>query len=88
MAGKTSNADICITEIGGTIGDMESQPFIEAIRQIALDIGIERNCLFVHVTLVPYIKSSEEQKSKPTRYSVHELQAMGINPNIIVTRTR
>lgn len=86
MAGKTSGADICITEIGGTIGDMESQPFIEAIRQIALDIGTE-NCLFVHVTLVPYIKSSGEQKSKPTQHSVHELQAMGINPNIIVART-
>ena len=84
--GTRSNADIVITEIGGTIGDIESQPFIEAIRQVSLDLGRE-NCLFIHVTLVPYIKSSGEHKSKPTQHSVKELQALGITPNIIVTRS-
>ena len=84
--GTKSNADIVITEIGGTIGDIESQPFIEAIRQVSLDLGRE-NCLFIHVTLVPYIKSSGEHKSKPTQHSVKELQALGITPNIIVTRS-
>lgn len=83
--GKKSNADIVITEIGGTTGDIESQPFLEAIRQISLEIGKE-NCLFIHVTLVPYIKSSGEHKSKPTQHSVKELRALGINPDIIVTR--
>ncbi|MCL2084133.1 MAG: CTP synthase, partial [Oscillospiraceae bacterium] len=74
------NADVLITEIGGTIGDIESQPFIEAIRQISLENGWE-NCLFIHVTLVPYLKASGEHKSKPTQHSVKELQAMGITPN-------
>lgn len=83
--GKKSNADIVITEIGGTTGDIESQPFLEAIRQISLEIGKE-NCLFIHVTLVPYIKSSGEHKSKPTQHSVKELRSLGINPDIIVTR--
>ncbi|MDF2567057.1 MAG: synthase, partial [Oscillospiraceae bacterium] len=83
--GQNSHADIVITEIGGTTGDIESQPFIEAIRQVSLEVGHE-NCLFIHVTLVPYIKSSGEHKSKPTQHSVKELRAVGINPNIIVTR--
>lgn len=83
--GKKSNADIVITEIGGTTGDIESQPFLEAIRQISLESGKE-NCLFIHVTLVPYIKSSGEHKSKPTQHSVKELRSLGINPDIIVTR--
>lgn len=83
--GKKSNADIVITEIGGTTGDIESQPFLESIRQISLDVGKE-NCLFVHVTLVPYISSSGEYKSKPTQHSVKELRSLGINPDIIVTR--
>ena len=83
--GKTSNADIVITEIGGTVGDIESQPFLEAIRQVSLEAG-PHNCMFIHVTLVPYIKSSGEHKSKPTQHSVKELQAMGISPTVIVCR--
>ncbi len=74
-----------ITEIGGTIGDIESQPFIEAIRQVAREVGRD-NCCFIHVTLVPYISGSEEFKSKPTQHSVKELQGMGINPDIIIPR--
>jgi len=83
--GKKTNADVVITEIGGTIGDIESQPFIEAVRQISLEVGRE-NSLFIHVCLVPYLKASGEHKSKPTQHSVKELQGMGINPNIIVLR--
>ena len=83
--GKKTDADVVITEIGGTIGDIESQPFIEAVRQISLEVGRE-NSLFIHVTLVPYLSGSEEHKSKPTQHSVKELQGMGINPNIIVLR--
>ena len=84
-AGKTSGADVVITEIGGTIGDIESQPFLEAVRQISLETGRE-NSLFIHVTLVPYLHGSNEHKSKPTQHSVKELQGMGIVPNIIVLR--
>ena len=83
--GKTSKADIVITEIGGTIGDIESQPFIEAARQVSLEVGKE-NSLFIHVTLVPYLHGSEEHKTKPTQHSVKELQGMGVNPNIIILR--
>ena len=83
--GEKTDADVVITEIGGTIGDIESQPFIEAIRQVGLEVGRE-NALYVHVTLVPYLKASGEHKSKPTQHSVKELQGMGINPNIIVLR--
>ncbi|MDE6189412.1 MAG: CTP synthase [Clostridia bacterium] len=83
--GKKSKADVVLTEIGGTIGDIESQPFLEAIRQISHEVG-RGNCLFVHVTLVPYIKSSGEQKSKPTQHSCKELMGLGINPDIIVCR--
>ena len=83
--GKKTGADVVITEIGGTIGDIESQPFIEAVRQISLEVGRE-NSLFIHVTLVPFLRGSDEHKSKPTQHSVKELQGMGINPNIIVLR--
>ncbi|MBO4862864.1 MAG: CTP synthase [Eubacterium sp.] len=83
--GNETDADVVITEIGGTIGDIESQPFLEAVRQISLEVGRE-NSLFIHVTLVPYLHGSEEHKSKPTQHSVKELQGMGINPNIIVLR--
>ena len=83
--GKKTNADVVITEIGGTIGDIEGQPFIEAARQISLEVGRE-NSLFIHVTLVPYLHGSEEHKSKPTQHSVKELQGMGVHPNIIVLR--
>ena len=83
--GKKTDADVVITEIGGTIGDIESQPFIEAVRQISLEVGRE-NSLFIHVTLVPFLRGSDEHKSKPTQHSVKELQGMGINPNIVVLR--
>ena len=83
---EKSGADVLITEIGGTTGDIESQPFLEAIRQTALSKGKE-NCLFVHVTLVPYLKGSNEHKSKPTQHSVKELRSMGISPDIIVARS-
>ncbi|MCI5745995.1 MAG: CTP synthase [Erysipelotrichaceae bacterium] len=81
-----TKADIVITEIGGTIGDIESQPFLEAIRQFALEVG-RKNCLFIHVCLVPFISGSDEYKSKPTQHSVKELQASGIHPDIIITRS-
>ncbi len=85
QVGKTTGADIVITEIGGTTGDIESQPFLEAIRQVAREVGRD-NCCFIHVTLVPYISGSCEFKSKPTQHSVKELQGMGIFPDIIVAR--
>ena len=83
--GKKTDADIIITEIGGTVGDIESQPFIEAVRQISLEVGRE-NSLFIHVTLVPFLSGSDEHKSKPTQHSVKELQGMGVHPNIIILR--
>ena len=82
----SNKSEILITEIGGTIGDIESQPFLEAIRQIALEVG-KQNCLFIHVTLVPYLKASNEHKSKPTQHSVKEMRALGLNPDIIVMRS-
>lgn len=85
MGAKSSEADVLLTEIGGTTGDIESQPFLEAIRQISLEIGKE-NCLFIHVTLVPYLSGSEEHKSKPTQHSVKELRSLGISPDIIIAR--
>ncbi|MEN6637190.1 MAG: CTP synthase, partial [Clostridiaceae bacterium] len=80
-----TNADVVITEIGGTIGDIESQPFLEAIRQVGHEVG-PGNCLYIHVTLVPYLSGSDEHKSKPTQHSVKELQSSGITPNVIVMR--
>lgn len=83
---SANQPDILITEIGGTIGDIESQPFIESIRQFSLEVGLE-NCLFIHVCLVPFITGSDEYKSKPTQHSVKELQSLGIRPNIIIARS-
>jgi CTP synthase len=83
--GSKDNADVVITEIGGTTGDIESQPFIEAIRQVGREVG-PHNAIYIHVCLVPYLKASGEHKSKPTQHSVKELQGMGISPNIIVLR--
>ena len=83
--GEYTKADVVITEIGGTIGDIESQPFLEAIRQISREVGRE-NCLFLHVVLVPYLKCSGEHKTKPAQHSVHELQSMGIMPDVIIAR--
>ena len=80
-------ADVVITEIGGTAGDIESQPFLEAIRQLSLEVGRE-NALFIHVTFIPYLVGSGEYKSKPTQHSVKELRSMGIAPDIIVARCR
>ena len=85
QVGRKTNANVVITEIGGTIGDIESQPFIEAVRQISLEVGKE-NSLFIHVTLVPFLHGSDEHKSKPTQHSVKELQGMGVKPDIIVLR--
>ena len=82
---ENSAADVLLTEIGGTTGDIESQPFLEAVRQISLEQGRE-NCLFIHVTLVPYLRASGEHKSKPTQHSIRGLQSMGIAPNIIIAR--
>ena len=83
--GAEGRADIVITEIGGTIGDIESQPFLEAVRQISQEVG-HKHCLFLHVTLVPYIRAAGEYKTKPTQHSVRELQSLGITPNLIVCR--
>lgn len=83
---RTQETDIVITEIGGTVGDIESTPFLEAIRQVATEVGKE-NCIYVHLTLVPYISTSGEQKTKPTQHSVKELLSLGIQPDIIVLRT-
>ena len=83
---EDTGADVCLVEIGGTIGDIESQPFLEAIRQFSCDYGRE-NCLFIHVTLVPYLAASDELKSKPTQHSVKEMLSIGIQPDIIVCRT-
>ena len=83
--GEKTGADVVITEIGGTTGDMESQPFLEAIRQVGREAG-QGNALYIHVTLVPYLRASGEHKSKPTQHSVKELQGFGISPDIIVLR--
>ena len=83
---KTLGFDFIICEIGGTVGDIESLPFLEAIRQFSNDIG-KKNSLFMHLTLVPYIKSSDEIKTKPTQHSVKELRSLGIQPDIIICRS-
>jgi CTP synthase len=85
-AGRETNADVVITEIGGTVGDIESLPFLEAIRQIKSDIGMD-NVMYVHCTLIPYLAAAGEMKSKPTQHSVKELRSLGIQPNVIVVRT-
>ena len=83
---QETEPDVCFVEVGGTIGDIESQPFLEAIRQFSVEYGRE-NCLFIHVTLVPYLAASDELKSKPTQHSVKEMLSIGIQPDIIVCRT-
>ncbi|RLS63381.1 MAG: CTP synthase [Planctomycetota bacterium] len=82
----TADADVVITEIGGTVGDIESLPFLEAIRQIPLEVGRE-NCMFIHLTLVPYLKAAGELKTKPTQHSVGILRQIGIQPDVLVCRT-
>src|SRR3954471_2438620 len=80
------NRDIVVVEVGGTVGDIESLPFLEAIRQVRLDVGRD-NVLYIHVTLLPYIRASEELKTKPTQHSVGKLREIGIEPDILVCRT-
>ena len=80
------SVDVVITEVGGTVGDIESQPFLEAIRQFAQDVG-EENRLFIHLTLVPYLKAADEMKTKPTQHSVGQMRQIGIQPDILVCRT-
>src|SRR3982751_1296709 len=80
------DVDVVITEIGGTVGDIEGMPFLEAIRQFALDVG-KHNCLYIHLTLVPYLKAAGESKTKPTQHSVGELRKIGIQPDILICRT-
>ncbi|MDA7979873.1 MAG: CTP synthase [Pirellulales bacterium] len=82
----TPDADVVITEIGGTVGDIESQPFLEAIRQFSLDVGRE-NCMYIHLTLVPYLKAAGELKTKPTQHSVGQMREIGIQPDILICRT-
>lgn len=83
---KETNADIVITEIGGTVGDIEGLPFLEAIRQLKNEVG-RQNIMYIHVTLIPYLSASGELKTKPTQHSVKELRSIGIQPNLIVCRT-
>ena len=85
--GETTDCDVVISEIGGTVGDIESQPFLEAIRQFRREVGRE-NVLYLHVTLVPFIESAGELKTKPTQHSVNELRRIGIHPDIVVCRSR
>ena len=85
-AAETTDADVVITEVGGTIGDIEGLPFIEALRQMRTEIGHE-NVLYIHTTLIPYLKAAGELKTKPTQHSVKELRSLGIQPNILVVRT-
>ena len=85
-AGKEAGSDVVITEIGGTVGDIESLPFLEAIRQIKSEVGRD-NVMYIHVTLIPYLKASGEMKTKPTQHSVKELRSIGIQPQVIVCRT-
>ncbi len=80
------DVDVVISEIGGTVGDIESQPFLEAIRQFALDVGKE-NCLYIHLTLIPYLKAADELKTKPTQHSVGNLRQIGVQPDILICRT-
>jgi CTP synthase len=81
-----NDVDVVITEIGGTVGDIEGLPFLEAIRQIALDVG-KQNCLYIHLTLIPYLKAAKEAKTKPTQHSVGRLREIGIQPDILICRT-
>ena len=85
-AGETTDSDIVITEVGGTVGDIESLPFLEALRQMRMEAGAE-NVLYIHTTLIPYLRAAGELKTKPTQHSVKELRSLGIQPNILVVRT-
>src|ERR671915_286623 len=86
LVGESQDVDIVITEIGGTVGDIESLPFLEAIRQFPVDVG-RRRCMFIHLTLVPYIGHAGELKTKPTQHSVNELRRIGIQPDMLLCRS-
>src|SRR5688500_2253194 len=86
LLAESGDVDVVITEIGGTVGDIESLPFLEAIRQFPVDVG-RRNCMFIHLTLVPYIGHAGELKTKPTQHSVNELRRIGIAPDVIMCRS-
>lgn len=86
LLGKTGNYDVILTEIGGTVGDMESQPFIEAVRQLQWELP-EEDCMSIHLTLVPFLNAAKELKTKPTQHSVHMLQQGGVQPDVIICRT-
>ena len=85
-AASLTDADVIITEVGGTVGDIESLPFLEALRQMKADVGSD-NVMYIHTTLIPYLKAAGEMKTKPTQHSVKELRGLGIQPNILVVRT-
>jgi len=87
LAARSDNADVAIVEIGGTVGDIEGQPFLEAIRQMRRDVG-EENVAYVHVTLIPYVGPAGESKTKPTQHSVRELRSIGIHPDVLICRAR
>src|SRR6478735_9163833 len=86
LIAETNDVDVVITEIGGTVGDIESLPFLEAIRQFPVDVG-RRNCMYIHLTLVPYIGHAGELKTKPTQHSVNELRRIGIQPDMLLCRS-
>src|SRR6201999_3094173 len=86
LIAKSQDVDVVITEIGGTVGDIESLPFLEAIRQFPTEVG-RRRCMFVHLTLVPYIGHAGELKTKPTQHSVNELRRIGIQPDMVLCRS-
>ena len=86
LLGKDKKFDFVITELGGTVGDIESLPYIEAVRQLKWDLG-EKNAIVVHLTLIPYLKAAKELKTKPTQHSVKLMSENGINPDILVCRT-
>ena len=86
LIGEQTDVDVVITEIGGTVGDIESLPFLEAIRQFPVDVG-RRNCMYIHLTLVPYIGHAGELKTKPTQHSVNELRRIGIQPHALLCRS-
>ena len=86
LVGESQDVDVVITEIGGTVGDIESLPFLEAIRQFPVDVG-RRRCMYIHLTLVPYIGHAGELKTKPTQHSVNELRRIGIQPDMVVARS-
>lgn len=85
-AAMTTDSDVVITEVGGTVGDIESLPFLEALRQMKADVGSD-NVMYIHTTLLPYLKAAGEMKTKPTQHSVKELRGLGIQPNMLVIRT-